>query len=51
MEAKEKYKVMVDGQVSNIEVDLQNFTIIEHKGGDKNTSLPALDELSEFTKC
>ena len=32
MEAKKKkYKVMVDGQVSNIEVDLQNFTIIEHR--------------------
>lgn len=32
MEAKQaKYKVIIGGQVSNLEVDLHNFTIIEHR--------------------
>lgn len=50
MEAKQKkYKVMVDGQVSNIEVDLHNFTIIEHRRGGRiiHHFLPST-KLSEF---
>ncbi len=50
MEAKQKkYKVMVNGQVSNIEVDLCNFTIIEHRkvGRIIHHFLPSTN-LSEF---
>lgn len=50
MEAKQKkYKVMVDGQISNIEVDLHNFTIIEHrKVGRIVHHFPPSTKLSEF---
>lgn len=52
MEAKQKkYKVMIGGQVSNIEVDLHNFTIIEHRkvGRIIHHFLPST-KLSEFNE-
>ena len=52
MEVKQTtYKVMVDGQVSNIEVDLCNFTIIEHRkvGRIIHHFLPST-KLSEFNE-
>lgn len=46
---KIKYKVMVNGQVSNIEIDLHNFTIIEHrKVGRIIHHFPPSTRLSEF---
>ncbi len=46
---KTKYKVVVAGQVSNIEVDLHNFTIIEHrKVGRIIHHFPPATKLSEF---
>ncbi len=46
---KTKYKVMVNGQVSNIEVDLHSFEIIEHrKVGRIIHHFPPSTKLSEF---
>ena len=46
---KTKYKVIVDGQVSNIEIDLHNFSIIEHrKVGRIIHHFPPSTKLSEF---
>ena len=46
---KTKYKVVVDGQVSNIEIDLHNFTIIENrKVGRIIHHFPPSTKLSEF---
>lgn len=46
---KTKYKVMVNGQVSNIEVDLHSFEIIEYrKVGRIIHHFPPSTKLSEF---
>ncbi len=46
---KTKYKVVIDGQVSNIEIELHNFTIIEYrKVGRIIHHFPPSTKLSEF---